>query len=214
MTRLFAYVIYLLNNTRVGLIAFWLFFIVLPTLAFIAAGLFHSYYWVLLLTPVVFLLLTNLGERIIRGWNAWLNELDNKFCLDNSATYKMYFTEGHIEIGCTPKVFVEMKVKTMFPSALEQERAFKEIARLTDSKQLQLAALYLCDVDLDKLKYWVDLGKGDYRDLLIAAEFPISFHARSQSKSTLEDIRNAEKAEWQNYRKWLLKQPKLVLETS
>jgi hypothetical protein len=55
-------------SDRIGLIAYWVIFIGLPLVAFIAAAVAWDAKLLLYATPVIFFALLVIGERLVRVW--------------------------------------------------------------------------------------------------------------------------------------------------
>lgn len=81
----------------------------------------------------------------------------------------------------------------------------KEYKTETSGIRVQLAALKLSDGNLEKLKEWIAQANMDFRDVIMAAEYPkfsrIGFvgieKLKRGEKSKLEE------EDWQQYHKWL-----------
>ena len=70
--------------------------------------------------------------------------------------------------------------------------------------RVQLAALKLADRDLDKLQRFIEVASRDYRDVLVAAEYP-EYGRRTSSVANPAAIDREEviDRDWEQYQNWL-----------
>lgn len=74
--------------------------------------------------------------------------------------------------------------------------------------RVQLAALKLANANVEKLRACIEAAKRDYRDALVAAEYP-AYHGIAWTRE-FRDTSNEEKAriiesDWRQYEEWLKK---------
>ena len=72
----------------------------------------------------------------------------------------------------------------------------------TAKARLQLAAIKLSASDLSDLRRWVLAANGDYRDVLMAAEYPAQLQAKPSSSDDPAQLGLVE-ADLEQYRSWL-----------
>lgn len=70
--------------------------------------------------------------------------------------------------------------------------------------RVHLAALKMSGGDLAQLREWIAVATTDYRDVLVAAEYPLA----DARRSALEEASDAERkavydADWKQYKEWL-----------
>ena len=72
------------------------------------------------------------------------------------------------------------------------------------STRVQLAALKLADGDVDSLRRHVAAATQDYRDVLVAAEYPQYWKATSRSRRlSKREYQQVVEADWIQYESWL-----------
>ena len=72
--------------------------------------------------------------------------------------------------------------------------------------RVQLSALKLANGDLDSLRRHIAAATQDYRDVLIAAEYPEYWKATCRShKLEQQERRRLVEADWKQYESWLLR---------
>ena len=70
--------------------------------------------------------------------------------------------------------------------------------------RVQLAALKLSSGDLDELRDWIEQANLDFRDVLVAAEYPLAFGRRASIEALSEGEQEAiYEADWRQYQTWL-----------
>jgi hypothetical protein len=95
-----------------------------------------------------------------------------------------------------------------FPDAQFEEATaiVTEFTSRWESARVQLAALKMADGNLDSLRRHVASAKQDYRDILVAAEYPDYWKAPSGGDKLSESERKRiVDADWQQYESWLRK---------
>ena len=70
--------------------------------------------------------------------------------------------------------------------------------------RVQLAVLKLAAGSMDELRHHIESAKGDYRDVLAWAEYPLYFQSSftGDEESAAEEQRVID-ADWKQYREWL-----------
>jgi len=76
-----------------------------------------------------------------------------------------------------------------------------------ESDRVKAAVLKLANGKLDALRRHLDVAKRDYRDVLVAAEYPEYARQTSGSSRRLEDTEKNRiiESDWEQYRAWLEK---------
>ena len=70
--------------------------------------------------------------------------------------------------------------------------------------RVQLAALKLAHGDLRELQQWIAAANRDYRDVLAAAEYPLTMARSPGSRMVSEEEREQlAEADWRQYQRWL-----------
>jgi hypothetical protein len=73
-----------------------------------------------------------------------------------------------------------------------------------EGPRVRLAALKLANGDANKLQDWIDAAKRDYRDLLVAAEYPEHFKIRGARRQLpAKEEQRLVDADWRQYETWL-----------
>jgi hypothetical protein len=72
-------------------------------------------------------------------------------------------------------------------------------------RRVQLGILKLSEGDLEKLAYWIDIAKRDYRDILAWAEYPGEMHTdpAAMDSMTHEEVERIRTADRRQYLEWL-----------
>jgi hypothetical protein len=68
---------------------------------------------------------------------------------------------------------------------------------------VRLAALKVANGSAEQLRSCVKLAKKDYRDVLVAAEYPAYHKQESAWKLPAEEKRRIFESDWQQYEEWL-----------
>jgi hypothetical protein len=71
--------------------------------------------------------------------------------------------------------------------------------------RVHLGILKLAGSDVEAVKQWASLACADWRDLLIAAEYPYSFGKDKLRERNPEKYAKLERKEQDEYRQWLVK---------
>jgi hypothetical protein len=109
---------------------------------------------------------------------------------------------------------IERKLVSAWPDPAERERARAELSRYgtepyeREVDRVRLAILRLCEGRLERLAEWVAEAKNDYRDVLVAAEYPAEGEAlwalhpdlSEEERRRLEELRERDRVQ---YEKWL-----------
>lgn len=114
----------------------------------------------------------------------------------------------HQPVPDVSKDDVERIVRRDFPAqfanVIEILNRYGVETREQASSRVRLAALKLADGNLDSLAKHIDTAKRDYRDVLVAAEYPgyakVGFRMRELSKKERQRIVDAD---WNQYEDWL-----------
>src|SRR5687768_4472281 len=70
--------------------------------------------------------------------------------------------------------------------------------------RVHLAALKMSGGDLAQLREWIAVANTDYRDVLLAAEYPLADARRSALQKSSDAERKAVyDADWKQYKEWL-----------
>ena len=105
------------------------------------------------------------------------------------------------------RALVLKKLHDTFPDALTADAALKILDAYgsepwhRERERIQLAALMLCERNLSRLQQMVDLASRDFRDLLVAAEYPES--AQAFPKTPDAEVAARKQRERERYEAWL-----------
>lgn len=70
--------------------------------------------------------------------------------------------------------------------------------------RVQLAALKMANASMQRLRAYIDVAKRDYRDVLLAAEYPACGKAGFQvQKLPANERSRIYESDWQQYQEWL-----------
>jgi len=73
-----------------------------------------------------------------------------------------------------------------------------------EQTRVRLAVLKLADRSLEKLRYWIEQAKSDYRDVLGPAEYPTYGKKWFRiARMADEDHNQIVESDWAQYEKWL-----------
>jgi hypothetical protein len=70
-----------------------------------------------------------------------------------------------------------------------------------EAERVRLAALRIAGGDLEKLRRAIEVAKSDYRDVLMAAEYP-EYGKQPRHNLAAEDVEKVIAEDWKRYSEW------------
>ena len=102
-------------------------------------------------------------------------------------------------------------VSKLFPDAATREHATRILSSYgresfhLEVDRVHLGILKLSGADLSAIESWTKLACDDFRDLLIEAEYPLSFGKNRLKKTNPQKYETLEKKEREQYDAWIAK---------